>query len=158
MSASSEAQHAEAAIAAGANFFMTKPFNLTTLKDGRRVEHFETERVRADGRRVLISLSVAPIKDGHGNVVGASKIARDVTRERQAEADLRKLANELSEADRRKDEFLATLAHELRGPLAPLSNVLALWKRSASAEWVLSATCGNARCSAWPTPPTMPPI
>jgi PAS domain S-box-containing protein len=106
---------------------------IATLREGRRVEHFDTERVRSDGRRVTISLSVAPIKDAHGNVVGASKIARDVTRQREAEEDLRKLATELSEADRRKDEFLATLAHELRGPLAPLSNVLALWKHSNDA-------------------------
>jgi PAS domain S-box-containing protein len=231
---------------------------IATLKAGRPIEHFETERVRSDGRRVVVSLSVSPIKDDHGNVIGASKIARDVTRERHAEAernrlvtlienskdfigiygldavpifvnhaglemagldsieaarrvtawdfffpedqarirdelfpaalqtghaetevrfrsfktgaarwmaykllalvdeagtksavgsvsqditqrkdlenDLRKLATELSDADKRKDEFLATLAHELRGPLAPLSNVLELWKRSSSAE------------------------
>jgi len=230
---------------------------IATLKEGRRIEHFETERVRSDGRRVFVSLSVSPIKDEHGRVIGASKMARDVTRERQTEAErsrlitlienskdfigiydldgtpifvnhagldtagldsleaahrvsawdfffpedlarmrdeffpavlqkghaetevrfrnfktgaarwmaykaltlrdeagkpiaigtvsqditqrkelednLRKLATELSEADRRKDEFLATLAHELRGPLAPLANVLEMWKRSSSA-------------------------
>jgi PAS domain S-box-containing protein len=227
---------------------------IATLKAGRRIEHFETERVRSDGRRVLVSLTVSPIKDGDGKVVGASKIVRDITRERQAEAErqrlvtliessqdfigicdldavpsyinragldalglesieaarrvkvwdfffpedqarireqlfpavleqghaeievrfrhfktgearwmaykvlrltdqadkpiaigtvshditrrrqledtLRNLAAEMSATDRRKDEFLATLAHELRGPLAPLTNVLALWKRS----------------------------
>ncbi len=103
---------------------------IATLKAGRRIEHLETERVRADGRRVQISLTVSPIKDDDGNVIGASKLVRDITRERQAEEDLRKLAAELSESDRRKNEFLATLAHELRGPLAPLGNVLEVWKRS----------------------------
>jgi PAS domain S-box-containing protein len=230
---------------------------IATLKQGRQIEHFETERIRSDGRRVVVSLSVAPIKDHDGNVVGASKMARDITRQRHAEAEhnrlitlienskdfigiygldgvpifvnqaglemvgldtlaaaqrvtawdfffpvdqarirdelfpavlqkghaeieirfrdfktgaarwmaykvlalrdetgkpiaigtvsqdithrkeletsLRRLANELSEADKRKDEFLATLAHELRGPLAPLANVLELWKQSSSA-------------------------
>ena len=111
---------------------------IATLKDGRRIEHFETERLRSDGQRIAVSLTVSPIKDVNGDVVGASKIARDITRERQAEDerkalenDLRKLAAQLSETDRRKDEFLATLAHELRGPLAPLANVLELWKRSS---------------------------
>jgi PAS domain S-box-containing protein len=103
---------------------------IATLKAGRRIEHLETERVRADGRRVQISLTVSPIKDEDGNVIGASKLVRDITRERQAEDDLRRLAAELSESDRRKNEFLATLAHELRGPLAPLGNVLEVWKRS----------------------------
>ena len=58
---------------------------IATLKAGRRIEHFETERVRADGGRVQVSLTVSPIKDDDGNVIGASKIVRDITRERQAE-------------------------------------------------------------------------
>jgi PAS domain S-box-containing protein len=110
---------------------------IATLKEGRRIEHFETERLRSDGQRIALSLTISPIRDASGNVIGASKIARDITRERQIEAErkelednLRKLATQLSAADKRKDEFLATLAHELRGPLAPLANVLELWKRS----------------------------
>jgi PAS domain S-box-containing protein len=239
---------------------------IATLKEGRRVEHFETVRVRADGQRILVSLTISPIRDDSGNVVGASKIARDVTRQRrteererlllaeaaeanvkfraffdqgalfagildpegtllepnrmsleacgytreqvigkpfwhgpwwnrspdvvkqirdacaqaaagrtfraelpyfladgsqriadiaiqpirndagrvlflaptgtditarkQAEADREKMAEDLAEADRRKDEFLATLAHELRNPLAPLSNMLEVLKRA----------------------------
>ena len=103
---------------------------IATLREGRRIEPFETERVRADGRRVAVSLTVSPIKDADGTVIGASKIARDITREREAEAELRTLAAQLAATDKRKDEFLATLAHELRGPLAPLANVLELWKRT----------------------------
>jgi len=231
---------------------------IATLKAGKRIEPFETERVRSSGQRVAVSLAISPIKDADGNVVGASKIVRDVTRERQAEAErnrlitlienstdfiaifdldavpifvnraglalagldnvwsarratawdfffpedqarirdelfprvlrsghaeiearfrhfktgearwmaykllalrdeagepiaigtvsqditlrkklednLRSLAAELSATDKRKDEFLATLAHELRGPLAPLTNVLELWKRTGNRQ------------------------
>ena len=225
---------------------------IATLREGRRIEHFETERIRSDGRRVTVALTVSPIKDADGTVIGAAKMVRDITRERQAEAErdrlvaliesstdfigiydldgvpifinraglelvgladldaarrvtlwdfffpedqarirddllpvvpgraelevrfrhfktgeprwmafkvltltdetgkplavgtvsqdithrkelednLRKLAAQLSATDKRKDEFLATLAHELRGPLAPLANVLELWKRT----------------------------
>ena len=224
------------------------------LKAGRRIEHYETERVRSDGQRIVVSLTISPIKDASGNVVGASKIARDLSdrqrteRERQnfvtlvenstdfigmcdldgipffvnraglemvglddieqarhtplqefffredqkmimneflpkvrekghgevevrfrhfktseerwmvykvwmltnaanqqigyatvsqdvtdrkrLEDDLRRLAADLSQVDRRKNEFLATLAHELRNPLAPMSNMLEVVKRA----------------------------
>ena len=52
---------------------------IASLKAGQRIEHFETERLRSDGRRILVSLTISPIKDEAGNVVGASKIVRDVT-------------------------------------------------------------------------------
>jgi PAS domain S-box-containing protein len=231
---------------------------IATLKQGRRIEHFETERLRSDGRRVWVSLTISPVKDEDGNVVGASKMARDITDRKQAMSErerfatlvetstdfigicdlqgtpsyvnraglkmvgldsleearrtnvadfffpedqtrvaqelfpavleqghgemlvrfrnfktgafrwmdykvltlkddagqpiafatvsqdvterkrledmLRGLAADLSEADRRKDEFLATLAHELRNPLAPLSNALEVWKRTNDAN------------------------
>jgi PAS domain S-box-containing protein len=226
---------------------------ITSLRSGQRVDHFETERRRSDGTRIQVSLTISPIKDDEGNVIGASKIARDVGERRQAEAErgrlvtlvenstdfigifdregaplyvnpaglklvglddmtaarrihlrdfffpedqarlmdeflpsvtetghgelevrfrnfrtqearwmsykllkltegdsrtvvfatvsqditerkrlddnLRKLAADLSEVDRRKNEFLATLSHELRNPLAPLRNMLEVLKR-----------------------------
>ncbi len=226
---------------------------VASLRAGRRVEHFETERLHKSGALIEVSLTISPIFDEEGNVVGASKIARDVTQQHRAEAerqklvtlventtdfigmcdlegvpfyvnpaglrmvglddmeqarlvnvrdfflpedqpriidelfpavleqghgemdvrfrnfktgatrwmayklltltgtdgrpegyatvsqdvtdrrrmedDLRKLAADLSAADRQKNEFLATLAHELRNPLAPLSNMLEVLKR-----------------------------
>ena len=231
---------------------------LETLKAGQRIDHFETERLRRDGTHVPVSLTISPITDEAGNVVGASKIVRDITQRREAEADrqklvtlvenstdficmsdlegvpffvnraglfmvgledmeqarrthirdfffpedqqrvmgqflpsvahmghgeidvrfrhfrtgqalwmaykvlaltdasgrtvafatvsrevterrrlednLRSLAADLSEADRRKNEFLATLAHELRNPLAPLANMLEVLKRGGGRE------------------------
>lgn len=103
---------------------------IASLRAGQRIEHYETERLRSDGQRVEVSLTISPIKDVSGNVIGASKIARDITDRKRAEDDLQRLAADLSDADRRKNEFLATLAHELRNPLAPMTNMLEVLKRA----------------------------
>jgi PAS domain S-box-containing protein len=92
---------------------------LARLRRGETLDHFETERQAKDGRRMTISLTVSPIRARDGRVIGASKIARDITERKLAE-------NAIQEADRRKNEFLATLAHELRNPLAPIRNSLHL--------------------------------
>src|SRR6185503_12371901 len=105
---------------------------IARLKEGQRFEHFETERVRSDGQHITVSLTISPLKDDSGNVIGASKIVRDVSERKRLEDSLRKLAADLSETDRRKNEFLATLAHELRNPLAPIANMIAVAKRAGS--------------------------
>jgi len=237
---------------------------ITNLKAGRRIEHFETERVGKDGRPIPVALTISPIRDDEGNVTGASKVIRDITARKLADAerqkfvtlvenstdfigicdvdgvpffvnragldlvglddldearrapvrefffpedqdmvmneffpsvqaeghgeidvrfrnfktgearwmaykllalkdetgqtyafatvsqdvterrqlanDLRRLASDLSEADRRKNEFLAMLAHELRNPLAPISNAVHLLRVKNDANAVASAT------------------
>jgi PAS domain S-box-containing protein len=65
---------------------------LAALRAGERVDHFETERIRSDGQRILVSLTISPIKDEEGRVIAASKIVRDVTRQRLAETDRQRLA------------------------------------------------------------------
>ena len=60
---------------------------IASLTAGHRIEHFETERVRSDGQRVAVSLTISPMKDDAGRVVGASKIVRDITDRKRAEAD-----------------------------------------------------------------------
>jgi PAS domain S-box-containing protein len=101
---------------------------ISTLKAGRRIEHFETERVHKQGHRVHVSLTISPVHDATGQVVGASKIVRDITARKLAEAEREKLTADLRVADQRKNEFIATLAHELRNPLAPISNMLEVLK------------------------------
>jgi len=100
---------------------------LSRIARNERIEHLETIRVRKDGTRLNISLTISPITDASGKVFGASKIARDITERKLAEEALR-------EADRRKDEFLATLAHELRNPLAPIRNSLHILEMAGQSE------------------------
>ena len=100
-------------------------FILSRLRSGERLEHFETERLSKDGRRLDISLSISPVKDRDGRIVGVSKIARDVSEQKRSREALR-------EADRRKDEFIALLSHELRNPLAPIGNGLQFLKLQPS--------------------------
>ena len=94
-------------------------FVLERIYHGERVDSFETIGCRNDGTSLDIWLTVSPIVDARGRIVGASRTARDVTRRKRAEAAIQ-------DADRRKDEFLALLAHELRNPLAPIRTGLEL--------------------------------
>jgi len=102
---------------------------LDKLSRGERIEHFDTERVTKDGRRIAISLTVSPVRSADGTVIAASKVARDVSERKIAEQKLRASEEALRLADRRKDEFLALLAHELRNPLAPIRYALAANKK-----------------------------
>lgn len=76
------------------------------LRRGMHIDHSETVRMRKDGTKIDVSLSISPVKDRMGNIIGAAKIARDIT--------------DRLELERRKDEFISTASHELKTPLTTL--------------------------------------
>jgi len=92
---------------------------LRRIRAGERIEHYETVRQRKDGTLFDISLTVSPIKDAHGRIVGASKIARDITDRKRTEAILR-------ESIAAKEQFLSMVSHELRTPIAIVLGVARL--------------------------------
>jgi PAS domain S-box-containing protein len=79
------------------------PYIMKELHEGRRVEHYETERLTKYGHIVYVSITVSPLKDTNGNIIGASKIARDIT--------------EKLEQEKRRDEFVSVASHELKTPI-----------------------------------------
>lgn len=79
------------------------PFIMKQLLQGKKVDHYETKRLTKDGRIIDVSITVSPIRDSQGTIIGASKIARDIT--------------ERVENEKRRDEFVSIASHELKTPL-----------------------------------------
>jgi PAS domain S-box-containing protein len=109
------------------------------LQRGQRVDHFETKRQRKDGTIIDVSLTISPIRNDAGVVVGASKIARDITAQKEAERRLEQANEELTRANRMKAEFLSTLSHELRTPLNAILGWAQILKSDARPQDVAEA-------------------
>ncbi len=95
-----------------------EPHILGKIRAGERIEHFETRRMRKDGEVFDISLTVSPIRDPQGRVIGASKIVRDISERKAAEAAIIE-REKLAAAGR----LAATLAHEVNNPLECITNL-----------------------------------
>lgn len=88
-----------------------EPTILERIRRGDHVSHFETVRRRKDGSEVPISLTVSPVRDRNGTIVGASKIARDITAQKRAEAQQSLLLNELNHRVKNNMQVLQALLH-----------------------------------------------
>jgi two-component sensor histidine kinase len=119
-----------------------EPAILERIRRGERIEHYETVRMRKHGSRVEISLTVSPVKNAEGKIVGASKIARDITEQKGSQAQIAILARE---AEHRAKNVLATvqaivhltqsdtpggLKHAIEGRIQALANVHSLFVQS----------------------------
>ncbi len=97
-----------------------EPLILARLRKGERVEHFETKRITKDNKILDISLTISPIRDSRNNIIGFSKIARDITSKKLEE--------------RRKNDFIAMVSHELKTPLTSVKSYIQVLLAKARKE------------------------
>jgi len=100
---------------------------LQKIRNGQRIDHYETIRLTKGGERLNVSLSVSPLRDETGKVIGASKILRDISGKKRMEASLIQ-AEKVAAAGR----MAATIAHEINNPLEAVVNLLYLAKMRAT--------------------------
>jgi PAS domain S-box-containing protein len=99
------------------------------IRSGERVDHYETKRRAKDGRILSISLTVSPIRDASGTIIGASKIARDITARVHAEETLRETNAALSRANADLEQFAYSASHDLQEPLRMIATYSELLRR-----------------------------
>jgi PAS domain S-box-containing protein len=99
---------------------------LAKIRAGERIDHYETVRLTKSGKRIDVSLSISPIRDDSGTIVGASKILRDISAQKRTEASLLQ-AEKIAAAGR----MAATIAHEVNNPLEAVMNLIYLAKSNA---------------------------
>jgi PAS domain S-box-containing protein len=106
---------------------------LAKLSSGERIDHYETTRVKKNGDRFEVSVTISPVRDGKGHIIGASKTARDISERKQLERLL--IQSEKLAATGR---MAATIAHEINNPLESVMNLVFLARKSGSVTKVRS--------------------
>lgn len=104
-----------------------EPIILARIRAGQRIEHFETVRVKKSGERVDVSLSISPVRDESGQIIGAAKILRDISANKALELSLLQ-AEKIAATGR----IAATIAHEINNPLEAIVNLLYLARDQAT--------------------------
>ena len=105
------------------------PRILARIARGERVDHYETRRRAKDGRILEISLTVSPIRDGTGKIIGASKIARDITDQMRYQKALRDANESLSRSNADLEQFTYCASHDLQEPLRMICSYSEMLKR-----------------------------
>jgi PAS domain S-box-containing protein len=118
---------------------------LTRIRRGERIDHFETVRQRKHGSLIVVSLSVSPVRDGEGKIVGASKIARDITEQKRSQEQIAILAREAEHRSKNllanvqatvklsQSETVGGLKDAIEGRIRALANVHSLF---VEARWI----------------------
>jgi PAS domain S-box-containing protein len=102
---------------------------LDLIRGGERVDHYETMRRCKDGREIPVSLTISPLRNPSGEVIGASKIARDISGRKQAEQAMQ-IAEKLAAVSR----LASSIAHDINNPLAAVTNLLFLLENESLSE------------------------
>ena len=106
------------------------PRFLELIKRDENIEHYETVRKRKDGVKINVSITISPLKDNEGNIIGASTIARDITEQKRAmELEVAMVAAEA--ANQAKSSFLATMSHEIRTPMNGVVGTVDVLRRTS---------------------------
>ena len=135
---------------------------LMRIKEGERVEHYETKRRRKDGSIIDISLTVSPIKDENDRIVGASAIGRDISQAKRAKEalqgalqDLRHLTDELARSNSELQRFAYVTSHDLQEPARTVASFCELLEHryrgeldEKAQEWIGYAVAGGQRMRA----------
>jgi PAS domain S-box-containing protein len=113
---------------------------IESLKRGEKIDHFETIRKSKDGTLRNISLTISPLRNSSGKIIGASKIARDISARIEAEKQRALYTKRLQQLNKYKDEFMVMASHELKTPLtvimANLQILLEMMKDSENVFFV----------------------
>lgn len=107
---------------------------LDQVRKGHSIDHYETQRMKKNGEIIHVSLTISPIKDVMGNVVGASKIMRDISESKKIEAELIRFNTDLKKTNTELDRFVYSASHDLRAPLKSMLGLIHITRESIDPE------------------------